>query len=412
MKVDKEFLLKESKTFCMAPWVELHVAPHGKIFPCCMSGAFPDRAIGDTRNGDTLKKSWNSTNMKKLRLDMLNENKNKLCERCHKYEDLGKDSERTWYNQNFLQHFDRVKHTETDGNLLIYDPPYLDIRFSNICNLRCRICGPELSSGWFNDAKKLNPEGFKEKEIISPTESPEELWEQVESLIPTIERIHFAGGEPLVMEEHYKILELLIEEKNTDVTITYNTNFANLVYNGKNVLDYWKEFREVVVCASLDGMGKRGDYMRKGQQWDKIVENRNKMKKKCPNTYFHITPVVSLMNVFHILDFYKWAVDTEFISPKNITIYLLFEPKYYNIQGLSTDMKNSVVETYNKFFNTYLTKFDTDVSTYVKNQFEVVLNYIQEGTLDIKKNFININTKLDKIRKENFREIFPEIEGM
>jgi predicted AlkP superfamily phosphohydrolase/phosphomutase len=75
-------------------------------------------------------------------------------------------------------------------------------------------------------------------------------------------------------------------------------------------------------------------------------------------------------------------------------------------------MKNSVVETYNKFFNTYLTKFDTDVSTHVKNQFEVVLNYIQEGTLDIKKNFININTKLDKIRKENFREIFPEIEGM
>ena len=412
MKIDKKFLLKESKIFCMAPWVELHVAPHGKIFPCCISGAFRDEAIGDTRQGDTLLESWNSTNMKKLRVNMLNGNKSKLCERCYTYEDLGKESERYWYNTDFGKHFGRIENTKDDGELEIFDPPYLDIRFSNICNLRCRICGPELSSGWFNDAKKLNPGEFKGKQIISPTESPEELWEQVETLIPTIERIHFAGGEPLVMEEHYKILELLIQEKNINVKVTYNTNFANLVYKGKNVLDYWKELKDVAVFASLDGMGKRGDYMRKGQQWDKIIENRKQLQDKCPDVYFHVDPVVSVMNIFHILDFYKWMVDTEFISPSNITVYLLFEPEYYNIQGVSVDTKKRVVKKYNDFFNNYLTKFDTGISTYVKSQFQVVLNYMKEDTLDIGKSFLDVNTKLDKIREEDFREILPEIEGM
>ena len=105
-------------------------------------------------------------------------------------------------------------------------------------------------------------------------------------------------------------------------------------------------------------------------------------------------------------------VDTEFISPSNITVYLLFEPEYYNIQGVSVDTKKRVVKKYNDFFNNYLTKFDTGISTYVKSQFQVVLNYMKEDTLDIGKSFLDVNTKLDKIREEDFREILPEIEGM
>jgi sulfatase maturation enzyme AslB (radical SAM superfamily) len=349
--IDKDFLLKKSKTFCMAPWVEVHVTTIGRVFPCC--AAETDEYIGDISIGDTLEESWNSERAKKLRLDILQENKNPLCIDCYTYENLDRNSERDWYNIDFLKYWDRVEMTKDDGELEIFDPPFIDIRFSNVCNFRCRICSPQYSTAWYKDAKKLG-QLTDEKKIITPTENPQELWEQVETLIPTIERIHFAGGEPLVMEEHYRILKMLLDAGKTDVKITYNTNFADLTFKGESVLDYWKEFKQVNVGASLDGMGKRGDYMRKGQDWNKIVENRKLMKKICGQHNFHIVCSVSMMNVLHIPDFYRWGVDTEFISPGNISLYYVAYPYLWDIKALPVDKKQEILDKYNAFIEEYL----------------------------------------------------------
>ena len=414
-KFDKDKLLKESKTFCMAPWIELHVLVDGKVYPCCASDTqkvdehpFPLIGLGDLSKGDTLLEAWNSTGMKQLRMNMLNERRSYLCEYCNKCVDEGTKSDRDMYNRKFAHHIDRVKYTKNDGELEIFDPPYLDIRFSNVCNFSCRMCEPLLSTAWYKDALKLNYIDSTTSELVTPTD-PQDLWKQVKLLIPTVEMIQWAGGEPLVTEEHWKILKMLIDAGKTDVEITYATNFSKLVYKGIDVLDYWKEFDNIQVNASIDGMGKQGEYLRKGMQWDRIVENRKKMKDKCPDAYFRICAVVSVMNVFHILDFYKWCVDNEFILPTDIKLDSLNMPEQYNIQGLPLEVKSKVVERYNEFFESYLVKFEDETLDYVKSQFENVLNHMNCHSFRGINSFLEENTKLDSIRKENFSEIFPEV---
>tara|TARA_Y100000741_G_C18214069_1_gene542944 strand:+ start:44 stop:1306 length:1263 start_codon:yes stop_codon:yes gene_type:complete len=408
-KYDKDKLLKESKTFCMAPWIELHVLNTGEVYPCCASDTQQVDGLGNLSKGDTLLDAWNSKAMKKLRTDMLNERRNHLCEYCNECVDNGTKSDRDTYNKKFPHHIDRVKYTKDDGELEIFDPPYLDIRFSNICNFSCRMCEHELSTAWYKDALKLNYIDSTTSELITPTENPKDFWEQIKLLIPTVEMVQWAGGEPLVTEEHWKILKMLIDAGKTDVEITYSTNFSKLVYKGIDVLDYWKEFNNIQVNASIDGMGKQGEYLRKGMKWDRIVENRKKMKDKCPDAYFRICAVVSVMNIFHILDFYKWCVDSEFILPTDIQLDSLSMPEQYNIQGLPLEVKSKVVKRYNEFFESYLVKFDDETLDYVKNQFENILNHMnvtQTSTID---NFLEENNKLDNIRNENFSEVFPEV---
>src|ERR1051325_9408309 len=101
----------------------------------------------------------------------------------------------------------------------------------------------------------------------------EKFWESYERLLPHVGRMHFAGGEPLVMDEHYRVLDYLISIGKTDVTLSYNTNFSMLRYKKYNIVELWNKFKRVEVWASLDGMGEQGDYHRKGQRRHKIEEN-------------------------------------------------------------------------------------------------------------------------------------------
>jgi len=145
--------------------------------------------------------------------------------------------------------------------------------------------------------------------------------------------------------------------------------------------------------------------MRKGLNWNTVVENRNSMKEICNQHGFHIVSIVSIMNILHMPDFYKWCVETEFITRGNISLYYLSTPEYLNIQGLSQDKKQEVIDKYNTFFGEYLNR---DIRT--REHFQAILNYMQDDNITI--NFRDRILNLDKIRNENFKEVFPEISGI
>ena len=409
LRPNNKKLLQESSVFCMAPWTHIHVVPPGKTFPCCASGHRHDLAIGDLKKaGETLKDSWNSERMRRLRRDMLAGRKNELCERCHKYEELGKESERKWFNDGFKKYYSRVEKTNIDGSLDEFKPYYLDIRFSNTCNLKCRICLHELSSAWYNDSIELGliPKNTDRK--VFPTSNQELLWPQVRPLLNSLDRIHFAGGEPLLMEEHYMVLDELIRLGKTKITITYNTNFSRLIFKNRDVLDLWKKFDEVHVFASLDGMGEKGDYMRKGQKWEEVEKNRIRLMEECPHVKFCINATVSLMNVLHIPEFYKDWYKRGLIGPNDINLYLLFNPSYYSVQTLPKDIKKQVTEAYRNFEEEYLNKFEDDVSK-VKTHFKSIIEFMNEKDMDELTDLRTATRSLDKIRKESFIETFPEL---
>lgn len=406
--LDEIGLLRKSNVFCMAPWTHLHVLPTGEIFPCCMSAHESLNAVGNLRNGDSLLSAWNSSAMKNLRTRMLAGKGSELCERCYKAEDVGQETWRTAANKEWVHHFPIVRKTRPDGGLEELNLPYLDIRFSNICNLKCRICTPKLSSRWYNDARALRFVSPTDLAIITATEDPDELWNQIAPLLPFLERFHFAGGEPLVMEDHYRVLDRLRQHGKRDVKLSYNTNLSVLKYKHYDAVELWQTFRHIYMQASLDGMGARGDYMRKGQNWDLVVANRRRLIAECPHIEFCVLATVSIMNVLHMPEFYKTLVETGLIRPQEMQLNILFEPEYFNVRGLPPAIKRRVNQNYQSFMDEYLPQFGAEVEG-VRGHFQAVLQYMWAEDWDLRETFIQRTAELDQLRKERFQDIFPEL---
>ena len=321
---DRErFLLEDSKTFCIYPWIHLHAYPTGEAYPCCHSEMkFP---VGNCRT-QTLEEIWKDSPMQQLRADMLSETSNPACGRCYEQEQSGFFSGRKSANKH---HGHQIKKLDDNP----FEITYWDIRFSNLCNLKCRSCGHIFSSQWYQDQAKLAGGDWKDRNQVlnyaGRTET--DMWEQLLPHMDYVEQIYFAGGEPLLMEEHYRILDELVRRERFDVRLIYNTNFTHTDLKGKSVFEYWKLFKSVSVGASLDGSGKYAEYIRKGTRWDQVEKNRVEMLKICPNVDFYISPTLSIMNAWHLPDFHKDLVSRGLIKPQDLNVNILQDPPFYRI---------------------------------------------------------------------------------
>ena len=140
-------LIFENKTFCMYPWIHLHAFPTGEAYPCCNTEM--SETVGNTRY-DTLDEIWNGAPMRDVRSKMLAGEKIKGCNRCYEQEESGFFSMRMSANKHFGHHIGLTDNPEPPMKMI-----YWDIRFSNLCNLRCRSCGHIFSSNWYDDQAKL-----------------------------------------------------------------------------------------------------------------------------------------------------------------------------------------------------------------------------------------------------------------
>ena len=396
--------LYNSKVFCMMPWVHTHIWPNGNAFPCCMSDS--DIVYGNL-NDNSLEEIWNSEKYKKLRKNMLNEKESPECTRCYEMEKSNIWTLRKNTNKYYISHWDRVETTQDDGSVEEVNMGYMDIRVSNICNFRCRTCGPELSSAWYEDHSKLYGQPPENPKMMNIANN-EKFWNELQPLLLTVEEACWAGGEPIITEEHYKILDFWIENKMKDVRLRYTTNFSNLYFKKKSILDYWNSFNDVRIAASLDGMGKRGELIRAGTEWDVIEDNRRQMIKECPDVYFEITPTVSIMNVYHLPDFHRNWVDRGLLEPNNIRVNMLTYPDYYRIQIIPKEERKKFIDKYNEHIKWIDDNFGKGVA---KEGFMSILNFLEQKNYEnLIPDFIDRNTPLDELRGESLFEVCPELE--
>ena len=406
---DKKSLLNDSAAFCMAPFVHQNVAVHGEVFPCCVAAVNNlDKALGNLKEGDTLKQCWNSKNSMQLRNDLLNDKKNPLCRLCYEWESVGKESTRQFMNKKYAKFFHLVEATDDNGYLEQHELAYLDLRLSNLCNLKCRICTPYLSSAWYSDAIKMDIIDEDWAKTVKPFEDTASLFEQLEPLLPRLEKIHFAGGEPLITDHHNTIVQYLIENDLTHIELSYNTNFSRLSYKKVNFIDVWKKFKKVTVCASLDGTGQRGEFMRKGLIWDDVISLRQQMLKETPHVYFEINPTVGILNMWHMPDFFREWVDEGLLKLNQLNLYYLFEPEGYNVRRLPSEFKKEIAVKYREFIDDYLKPKGQKANKAV-GQFENLLEHMFKEDLPMLEEFYDYNDKLDEIREEDLWVVFPEL---
>jgi hypothetical protein len=226
--------------------------------------------------------------------------------------------------------------------------------------------------------------------------------------IPHLEQVYFAGGEPLIMKEHYTLLEKLIEAGKTDVRIQYNTNFSELRFKDKHVFEYWKHFKNVSVGASLDASGARAELMRKGTNWQQAVENRQRMIQEAPNVDFYIAATVSALNVLHVLDFHKEWVELGLIKAKDFNVNICQDSNWYRVDIYPPAFKEQVlIPAYERHIAWLEPQDKLQRAT---NGFKSVINFMRaQDQSNLYPKFISETNKLDKLREENTWKTFPEL---
>lgn len=346
------------------PWIHFHAGDSGYVKACCVANI----TYGNI-NHQPLNEIWNDTSIKKLREKFLQGEPDKRCFVCVNREKAGGKSIRQ-------ETFEKFKTIDISD---IGSPIYFDIRFSNVCNFKCKTCWHGASSKWFEDAKRLG-RNVSEKAIIKNIEDFNDFISKMGDSLLQAKEIYFAGGEPLVTEEHYLLLEFLIKNNATNIFLRYNTNFSKLTFKQWDIIDLWNKFSKVEVMASVDDFGVNGEYIRTGFNWEVFLENREILRSLTHIT-FKVSPTVSVFNIKELPDFYKKLISLNVINKEDFYINLLERPYYFNVKVLPQNKKEEVVNCYNDFF---IWCEENNITSNIIKSFKDCVNFMNEEDLSQK----------------------------
>ena len=280
-------------TLCLAPWVHTYLSPQTERRMCCASRepAQSFRQYIDTAAGTgdyqplTLAEHWNSEHMRSVRRRMLAGETLPECDVCNS-KLLNTDVYRSYFDHLFGSKYTEVLESTDSTGATTMQPVSWDYRFSNLCNFKCRMCGDMLSSAWESEQRThdmidwANPKNnwmipeIKEKiTAFQDSQIEEEFALAVEE--HRVEEVYWVGGEPLMYEQHWRYMRRIIElGDGPKVYARYNTNLSRCNYGGYDLFnDILSHLRDYQICASLDGTGAIGEYIRTGLRYDQWLEN-------------------------------------------------------------------------------------------------------------------------------------------
>lgn len=387
----------DNNTFCIAPWMHLQVEPSGNVQLCCASnlGHQYGENMGNLSES-TLEEIWNSDQYKKVRVAMMNgERLPKHCAPCYDRERSSiNQTERQRFNREFTDSIPLVDITHEDGFLSQSNIKYLDIRFNNLCNLKCRTCGPEWSSSWAN-------ESGKDSALIY-----NDAWKKLLPHLSQLQKVYFAGGEPLITSEHYDFLEYLIKI-NTNVELLYTSNFTRLSLKERHVMDYWKHFSVVNAIASIDHYGEYASYVRTGSEYNTIVKNIQEIKSHgLSNVRPGVTTVYSIYNATRIGDFVIRLFEDGVIESMNQIVFnLLVNPSNQMATIMPVSALNFAIDNTESAITWLKSRGENPEKLQKALEWLVNNHSFDEEKFNT---FVSYNTRLDNIRGTDFSTLYPE----
>jgi len=400
---------KDNKTFCIFPWIHQHITTSGDVLPCCTANY--KTPLGNVKN-NSIEEIWNNENFKKLRLNMLNGVKSEHCNTCYKSEELAPSQPNNSYRKGALEEFKEflplVEHTANDGSLSELSLKYFDVRWSNICNFKCRTCNDGFSSSIAQENSTSIYKDNKNYQIfIKASDDNQNLLNQFKPYLKDMKVIYFAGGEPLITEEHYNILEYLIENQHTNITLRYNSNISNLYYKKKSIIEYWNNFKSIEVMASIDSWGERAQFIRHGTKWPEILNNLKTIKNYSHKIKLTINSVIGIFNCLTLTDFLEELEAHNIIIPGEdlIFFYNQMYPEWQNCRNIPLELRLEQIQK----IDTYIEKKGKWGQVY--KSLELIKQNLKEPYDDSNKDIIKkeIN-RLDNLRNESFQKIFPELD--
>ncbi len=404
---------KAAKNICILPWLHLNIHPSGDVTPCCHTDLSKPYANVD---GKSVNDILNNALFKQLRKEFMNGERPEICSTCFKLEDASIPSPRQWHNKVFDHHMPLIEATNEDGGLSKVDIHSLDVRMSNVCNFSCRGCYPKSSSSWAEDFEKLTGKTVTKKLTTVNSQTVKELLGRLD----TVEKIYFAGGEPFLMSETYELLEKLKTNGQTKVELSFSTNLSTLKLNHKSILESLSTFEDITLYMSIDDIGKRGEYFRKGLELKKFEKNLAEVRKHLPHAKCVAAITINIMNVSNLDKISDYIINQLGFSSSDFLYNFLTVPKELNAQNLPKESRKEIIHRLEKFQSEYVQGFlktlpFNDVAIAKKNPthykfLDQVINFLKvDGDETLLKDFFSYTEAIDLIRDENYEELFPEL---
>ena len=337
----------KKKSYCVLPFNHMNLHPNGNVGICCVSkmsgnnSGFYKDSKGNmlNLNKQSLNEMWGSHSVKVIRKQMLKGIKPSACEGCYKIEDNGGVSRRLNENSRWKKHWALQPQIE-----------FLDLRMSNLCNLKCLMCYPDSSSALCSDYKSWQDElpfvvsnpHMKNEDFKWFTE---DMVEQLLEHKDTLKYLYINGGEPFIMPMQWKFLERLIEEGvSKNIEISYNTNAT--VFEDR-FDEIWREFKSVTLGVSIDGVGERNKFIRYPSKWEVLNENILKIMRCKSLSHVNITCTIQWLNAPFLDEFYKWAIPITKRKPlSTVNQNILVFPNYLSLNCASKKFKQKLYDIY------------------------------------------------------------------
>lgn len=402
---------------CIAPWVYLDILPDGVVVPCCSNPT----ELGDLKK-QSLEEIWNGDIMKQFRLDMFKDNLPESCKFCDEPEITA--TLRYFYNQKFSNAILEVDDlTNDDGSVKEIKIKGFDFRLSNKCNFKCRTCWVKLSSSINFETRTNNLGEYYDQPILNITDYFD-FKKMYHDNVNDLELIEFSGGEVLLMDEHYEMLQYFIDNnKQNQIELRYNTNLSNMTYKGYNVLDYWLKWdpSKLSVNVSIDEIGVRAEYIRYGTVWNSLIANiktildnftsPNISGPNSPKFDLSVNLVVSIFNVYRIPEIISYLMDIGVIcfdyefSNFSLSLEGGMHDGIYDIELYPIHQRQLIKDKLILFAEEYPADISNQLSPIIRK-----LNSNVEPDKDKINKFLEKTNKLDEIRNQNLLEVIPELQ--
>jgi pyruvate-formate lyase-activating enzyme len=362
------------------------------------------------------------------------------CDYCWKIEDLGKDyfSDRHYKTSDYWawDRFEEIANSDPNDNVY---PSYLEVSFSNACNLKCSYCSPEISSKWLEEIKQHGPypitqsnndiEWYKTVGRYPYKNSEynpyvEAFWKWFPDALSKLRVFRITGGEPLLSKDTWRVFEYLKQNPQPELELAINTN---LVVDDQLIDKFIDEVNAVASCVknidvytSLESTGKQAEYSRYGLDYDQWCRN---VRKVLDNTTVRLG-IMTTVNILSLPTFNEFMdlvmqLRAEYNTSYEcnripLSINYLRWPPHLSVKLLPEDMRHRYAdailahsETWLKYFRKhkfarlYLEEWD---------QVQRFCDYLKINEVDVesRRNFVRYINEYDRRRQTNFSETFPE----
>jgi len=394
-----------NNTFCVLPWISLETSPIGTVRPCCLAEEEIVDDTGEKFNLATAQFSTiqNSQYMRQLRQEFTDGKQPQTCRKCWREERSGRTSKR-------MHTLDRLKHMLPDQDWTVDAKPlmFLDLKLGNICNLKCRICGSWSSSTFATEElqwlqpgedRKTNHHYHMLRQGAWPRENPT-FWTEIEKVSDQIQYIEFTGGEPFMIQEHFDLLQGLVDQGIAGrIEIHYNTNGTQWPEGAE---DIWRHFKTVEIAFSIDDVGARFEYQRSNAVWAEVCNNIARfqdMRRRCTNIQLQVCATVNVFNVCYLEELSHWIEQQQFDF---VYWNMMHEAYYFSVSTLPESAKQIIAQRLRL----------AQVNPTDRQEFDRIIDFMLGGASLDGFNMRREIANLDQRRGQDLRLVEPEFAHM